>query len=306
MTTSPLSNRLLNTHNELYSSPTAASPTQVPFVSRLPALEPDGGTDLLKFITWGYANFPASADEPRVSHGVLISFTIDYKRATTPEHLQAFEDGYHNGKPEDIAGYRPGMTVEGLMGLSTQSSSIAQIGTLSRLITERIQQYAPKRQWADNTTPSNRSDSPPSAFSQALAKRNNLKTLGQKLDDIIAQLASDAPPQTISTALGAARMTLQGDSSPVARSVSVDAFTTSQGFTRPNDYPSLVNLAKQVKNGRGKATLTTVQGGKLTVTSVGKGLVVTDAKGGSAKVTIGNVYQSNGVIHVVDSVLLPK
>ena len=66
------------------------------------------------------------------------------------------------------------------------------------------------------------------------------------------------------------------------------------------------NLAKQVKNGRGKAILTTVQGGKLTVTSVGKGLVVTDAKGGSAKVTIGNVYQSNGVIHVVDSVLLPK
>ena len=66
------------------------------------------------------------------------------------------------------------------------------------------------------------------------------------------------------------------------------------------------NLAQQVKDGGGKATLDTVQGGELTVTAVGKDLVVTDAKGGSSKVTIGNVYQSNGVIHVVDSVLLPQ
>ena len=65
------------------------------------------------------------------------------------------------------------------------------------------------------------------------------------------------------------------------------------------------NLTKQVKDGGGKATLATVQGGELTITAVGKDLIVTDAKGGSSKVTIGNVYQSNGVIHVVDAVLLP-
>jgi uncharacterized surface protein with fasciclin (FAS1) repeats len=65
-------------------------------------------------------------------------------------------------------------------------------------------------------------------------------------------------------------------------------------------------LAQKVKDGGGKATLTTVQGGTLTVTSKGGNLLVTDVKGGVAKVSIGNVFQSNGVIHVVDTVLLPQ
>jgi uncharacterized surface protein with fasciclin (FAS1) repeats len=64
-------------------------------------------------------------------------------------------------------------------------------------------------------------------------------------------------------------------------------------------------LDAQIKAGGGSATLTTVQGGTLTVKHVGKAYTVTDAKGGTAKVTIGNVYQSNGVIHVVDKVLMP-
>ena len=52
-------------------------------------------------------------------------------------------------------------------------------------------------------------------------------------------------------------------------------------------------------------TLTTVQGGTLTVHKKGKSVTIVDAKGDTAKVTIPNVYQSNGVIHVVDTVLLP-
>lgn len=65
------------------------------------------------------------------------------------------------------------------------------------------------------------------------------------------------------------------------------------------------DIAKKIKAGRGKAMLTTVAGGSLTAMMVGKNLVLTDAKGGKSTVTIGNVMQSNGVIHVVDSVLLP-
>ena len=61
----------------------------------------------------------------------------------------------------------------------------------------------------------------------------------------------------------------------------------------------------QIKAGGGSAALTTVQGETLTVKKAGKAYTVTDAKGGIAKVTIGNVYQSNGVIHVVDKVLMP-
>jgi uncharacterized surface protein with fasciclin (FAS1) repeats len=65
------------------------------------------------------------------------------------------------------------------------------------------------------------------------------------------------------------------------------------------------DLAKAIKVGGGKASLTTVNGGTLTIAMVGKKLVLTDAKGGKSTITIANVMQSNGVIHVVDTVVLP-
>lgn len=65
-------------------------------------------------------------------------------------------------------------------------------------------------------------------------------------------------------------------------------------------------LTKQIADGKGSATLKTVAGGTLTAKAAGGKVTVTDEKGGTATVTIANVYQSNGVIHVVDKVLLPK
>ena len=65
------------------------------------------------------------------------------------------------------------------------------------------------------------------------------------------------------------------------------------------------DIAKKIKAGRGKAKLKTVQGETLTASMRGKRLVLTDAKGGKSMVTIANVMQSNGVIHVVDTVLMP-
>lgn len=62
--------------------------------------------------------------------------------------------------------------------------------------------------------------------------------------------------------------------------------------------------AKAMKNG-GKATYKTVAGGTLTFAKKGKGWQVWDAKGGHADITIANVMQSNGVIHVIDTVLMP-
>ena len=56
---------------------------------------------------------------------------------------------------------------------------------------------------------------------------------------------------------------------------------------------------------RGTATLKTVQGESLRFRKAGKGWQVIDAKGGRANITIANVMQSNGVIHVIDSVLMP-
>jgi uncharacterized surface protein with fasciclin (FAS1) repeats len=60
-----------------------------------------------------------------------------------------------------------------------------------------------------------------------------------------------------------------------------------------------------VKKGAGKATMTTVQGEKLTFWTKGKDLYVRDSKGNDAKITIADVNQSNGVIHVIDTVLMP-
>lgn len=64
-------------------------------------------------------------------------------------------------------------------------------------------------------------------------------------------------------------------------------------------------IAEAIKKGKGKATLTTVQGETLTATMNGKDLILTDAKGGQSKVTIADVYQKNGVIHSVNTVLMP-
>ena len=57
------------------------------------------------------------------------------------------------------------------------------------------------------------------------------------------------------------------------------------------------SIAKAIKEGKGKATWKTVSGGTLTGWMEGKDLVLQDEKGGKAKVTIADVYQSNGVIH---------
>jgi uncharacterized surface protein with fasciclin (FAS1) repeats len=65
------------------------------------------------------------------------------------------------------------------------------------------------------------------------------------------------------------------------------------------------DLSAKIKEGHGKAMLTTVQGEPLTATAMGKTIMLTDAKGGMSHVTQSNVLQSNGVIHVIDTVLMP-
>ncbi|WP_375458420.1 fasciclin domain-containing protein [uncultured Enterovirga sp.] len=64
-------------------------------------------------------------------------------------------------------------------------------------------------------------------------------------------------------------------------------------------------LTKAIKDGGGKAMLKTVEGENLTAMAAGGGIEITDAKGGKSKVTIADVNQSNGVIHVVDTVMMP-
>lgn len=66
------------------------------------------------------------------------------------------------------------------------------------------------------------------------------------------------------------------------------------------------DIAAAIKKGNGMASFTTVQGGQLMAKMSGKNLILTDEKGGKSMVTIKNVNQNNGVIHVIDTVLMPK
>ena len=66
-------------------------------------------------------------------------------------------------------------------------------------------------------------------------------------------------------------------------------------------------LSKLIKEGGGKASLKTVSGGSLTFMMNGdRNITVTDEGGNTANISTYDVYQSNGVIHVIDAVLLPK
>jgi uncharacterized surface protein with fasciclin (FAS1) repeats len=65
-------------------------------------------------------------------------------------------------------------------------------------------------------------------------------------------------------------------------------------------------ISKMIKDDGGKHTITTVSGGKLVAMMKGDKIVLEDENGGTATVNLANVRQSNGVIHVIDHVLLPK
>jgi uncharacterized surface protein with fasciclin (FAS1) repeats len=69
---------------------------------------------------------------------------------------------------------------------------------------------------------------------------------------------------------------------------------------------SAAELKKQIRAGHGQATLKTVSGGTLTAMMQGSNIVLKDEKGGMSTVTIPNVFQSNGVIHVIDTVAMPN
>jgi uncharacterized surface protein with fasciclin (FAS1) repeats len=73
----------------------------------------------------------------------------------------------------------------------------------------------------------------------------------------------------------------------------------------PGKWDSMA-IAKMITDGKGKASIKTVQGGTLVAMMSGKDLLLTDEKGGMAKVTIADVHQSNGVIHVIDTVVMAK
>jgi uncharacterized surface protein with fasciclin (FAS1) repeats len=94
----------------------------------------------------------------------------------------------------------------------------------------------------------------------------------------------------------------------------IAAFALAAIAIAPNTYAqtkmvgrlSAADLWAKVKAGNGKAELKTVEGGSLWVMAKGSKLYLVDEKGGKSWITISDVFQSNGVIHVVNTVLMPN
>ncbi len=146
--------------------------------------------------------------------------------------------------------------------------------------------------------------------------------------DIVSNAVNSADHTTLVAAVKAAGLveTLQGPGPFTVFAPTNEAFAklaagTVDTLLKPENKDTLIkvltyhvvagkmsskDLWKAIKAGNGTATLKTVSGGTLKATAMGKVIILTDEKGGMSKVTIADVNQSNGVIHIVDSVLLPQ
>src|ERR1700677_2155458 len=169
------------------------------------------------------------------------------------------------------------------------------------------------------------------AVMAAMAGMNNPVVGGQEMyptKNIIQNAVNSADHTTLVAAVKAAGLvdTLEGPGPFTVFAPTNEAFNklpagTVDTLLKPENKETLTkiltyhvvagrlsasDLKKQIKAGGGTAQLTTVEGGKLWASLQGGNIMLKDEKGGTAIVTISNVFQSNGVIHVIDSVVQPN
>jgi uncharacterized surface protein with fasciclin (FAS1) repeats len=169
------------------------------------------------------------------------------------------------------------------------------------------------------------------AVTSAVAGMSNPTVGGQEMyptKNIIENAVNSADHTTLVAAVKAAGLveTLEGAGPFTVFAPTNEAFAklpagTVDTLLKPENKPALTkvltyhvvagrlsasDLKKQIKAGNGTAELITVEGGKLWATAEGNHIMLKDEKGGTTWVTIPNVFQSNGVIHVVDAVLMPN
>jgi uncharacterized surface protein with fasciclin (FAS1) repeats len=123
----------------------------------------------------------------------------------------------------------------------------------------------------------------------------------------LVETLSGAGPFTVFAPTNAAFAKLpKGTVDNLLKPESKDALTGVLTYHVISGKISAADVVAAIKKGGGKFVAKTVAGGDLTFSLKGKKVQITDANGGKAYVTIADVNQSNGVIHVVDGVLLPK
>jgi uncharacterized surface protein with fasciclin (FAS1) repeats len=139
------------------------------------------------------------------------------------------------------------------------------------------------------------------------SQANNLKTLvaAVKAADLVGTLSSPGPFTVFAPTDMAFGKLPAGTVDTLVMPENKGTLTTVLTYHVVAGRMTSTDIANKIKAGKGMAKLTTVQGGTLTARMMGKKLVLTDAKGGKSTVSQANVMQSNGVVHVIDSVLMP-
>lgn len=139
------------------------------------------------------------------------------------------------------------------------------------------------------------------------SKANNLTTLvaAVKAADLVDTLSSPGPFTVFAPTDTAFGKLPAGTVETLVKPENKGTLTTILTYHVVPGRLTAQNIMAKIKAGKGHARLTTVQGQKLIARMVGQKLVLTDAKGGKSTVSMANVMQSNGVVHVIDSVLMP-
>ncbi|QNK77877.1 fasciclin domain-containing protein [Winogradskyella sp. PAMC22761] len=170
----------------------------------------------------------------------------------------------------------------------------------------------------------------PTAMAQSKMEKGTKMVGGTAMypsKDIISNAVNSKDHTTLVAAVKAAELveTLQGDGPFTVFAPTNEAFDklakgTVETLLKPENKAKLQlvltyhvlagkfsgkDIVKAIKKGKGKATFKTVNGQMLTAMMDGKSLVLKDTAGNISMVTIADVSQSNGVIHVVDTVVLP-
>lgn len=126
-----------------------------------------------------------------------------------------------------------------------------------------------------------------------------------KAAGLVETLQSDGPFTVFAPTNAAFEKLPEGTVAALLKPENKDKLTAVLTYHVVPGKKNAKDIVKDIKKGNGKATYKTVSGGTLTAMLDGKNVVIADENGGKATVTIADVNQSNGVIHVTDSVSLP-
>lgn len=138
------------------------------------------------------------------------------------------------------------------------------------------------------------------------SKDHTILVAAVKAADLVDVLSSDGPFTVFAPTNAAFNMLPKGTVETLLKPGNKMQLQTILKYHVVAGNWSAEEIVKLIKKENGKAVIKTVSGGTITAWMKGENFYISDENGGKVKVTITDVNQSNGVIHVVDGVLLPK